>query len=70
MFLAVIPLAAIARRPSLLAWTALLPLVYVVRSAWDSQLSVVIHAPVWILLAGETFIAIRRRRMEARARYV
>ncbi len=55
-YLAVIPFAAPAPRPSLLAWTLLLPLSYLRLYGEVDQVSImtfVIHAPVWLLLLVE-----------------
>lgn len=65
-YLAVLPLAAMAPRPSLLVWTLLLPLVYVIEPlAGASGTVLLVHLPVWALLIGETVL---RRRAARRAR--
>ena len=63
-FVAIIPLAAISPRPSLLVWTALLWLVYPLRALPDKSLilTAIIHVPVWALLCIEAALAIRRAR--------
>ena len=53
-YVALLPLAAGARlRLGLLTWTALLPLVYVQPPLTAAWVLLVVHAPVWLILAGE-----------------
>jgi len=55
-YLAVMPMAALAMRPALLAWTLLLPLSYFILygvNDWIISISAIIHAPVWLLLIVE-----------------
>ena len=63
-YVAVIPLAAVAPAAALLAWTLLLPLMYLPRSALPGgALMWIVHLPVWALLAGECLAGwVRRRR--------
>jgi hypothetical protein len=53
--LALIPLAAVRPLPSRLAWTFLLPAVYLAADGWLGQrfIPVLVHAPVWLLLLCE-----------------
>ncbi len=53
-YVPLIPLAAIAPRTSALAWTALLPLIYLADlQPYPNTLGALIHLPVWILLGLE-----------------
>ncbi|MHC4444021.1 MAG: glycosyltransferase 87 family protein [Planctomycetota bacterium] len=64
-YLVIIPLAALVRRPSLLIWTLLLPLVYVtmhVASHWASMMALIIHLPVWLLLCLEWLTGYQRKK--------
>lgn len=64
-FVAAIPLAAASGRSSLLIWTVLLWLIYPLRAHRMHQLSLalVIHLPMWAILAVETARIIRARRL-------
>ena len=55
-YVALIPLTAMVMRPSLLAWTLLLPLSYVTMHVPHDQALMtrfVIHLPIWLLLLAE-----------------
>lgn len=62
-YLAVVPLAALAPSPALLAWSALLPLAYTPLGQGEpSTQALVLHVPVWAMLAIQTGRGITRKR--------
>ena len=61
--IAVIPLAALAPRPAMLAWTLLLPLLYLpLRWVHPTASLAVVHGAVWALLAWSVVAMLRRPR--------
>lgn len=59
-YVGIIPLAAVSGRPSLMAWSVLLPMAYFPRALFpqtvifgDGPLMMLVHLPVWILLGLE-----------------
>ena len=65
-YVAIVPLAALSPAPALLAWTALLGLIYLpVGPAGERTVAVLVHLPLWCLLAARAAQALRRRARRA-----
>ena len=62
-YVPIVALAAVSPRPALLVWTALLPMLYLLKDVVSpAVLGYIVHGPVWVLLGVDGIRSLLRRR--------